>query len=265
MKPDSRPRTRTALRTAVVTALAALTVLAAAPAGLVPAASADAAGGPQTYAVHGFDSSHHSHETEGGDRAYDWPAIVRGGRSFVYLKATEGLTFDDGWFTRDLAGARSVNLPHGAYHYFKADKEGAAQADHFLAALRRAGHTGGKPGELPPAVDVEECRHDGHPLRLDQLKAFLQRVRQATGTAPVLYTRRDIVDDCLGGTRDLAGHRAWLARYGTTEPRPLPGATGWDFWQHSEQARIPGTAGRPMDADVFHGDHAALRRLAHLG
>ncbi|MGW7448031.1 glycoside hydrolase family 25 protein [Kitasatospora sp. NPDC054795] len=263
MTSGSRPRIRTALRTALVAALTAL--VAAAPTALAPAADADAAGGPQAYAVHGFDSSHHNHETDHGEQAYDWPAIARGGQSFVYLKATEGLTFDDGWFTRDLAGARSVNLAHGAYHYFKPDKDGAAQADHFLDVLRRAGHSGGRAGELPPAVDVEECGRDGHRLQLAQLKTFLQRVQQAAGTAPVLYTRRDIVDDCLGGTKDLSGHHAWLARYGTTEPRPLPGATGWDFWQHSQQARIPGTAGLPMDADVFHGDRAALRRLAHSG
>ncbi|MFI9787020.1 glycoside hydrolase family 25 protein [Kitasatospora sp. NPDC051984] len=229
-----------------------------------PAAPADAAGGPQTYTVRGFDSSHHNHETRNGEKAYDWPAIAHDGQQFVWLKATEGTGTVDNWFTRDLAGARSANLIHGAYHYFRPDQDGAAQADHFLDTLRGAGHTGTKPGELPPAVDVEACTRDGHRLQPAQLGAFLRRVEHATGSAPAVYTRRDIIDDCLGGTKDLAGHPSWLARYGTTEPRPLPGATTWDFWQHSDHAQLPGTAGLPMDADVFHGDPAALRRLAHL-
>ncbi|GAA1385868.1 hypothetical protein GCM10009639_08860 [Kitasatospora putterlickiae] len=214
--------------------------------------------------MRGFDSSHHSHGTKTGEKAFDWPAVARGGQSFVYLKATEGLTYDDGWFGRDLAGARSVDLVRGAYHFFKPDKDGAAQADHFVDVLRREGFTGSKPGELPPALDLEECGTDGR-IPLAQVTAFLRRVEQATGTAPVVYTRRNIVDDCLGGTKDLAGYRAWLARYATAEPQPLPGAAGWEFWQYSKRAEVPGTAGQPMDADVFHGDLAALRRLAHLG
>ncbi|MBP0451010.1 glycoside hydrolase family 25 protein [Kitasatospora sp. RG8] len=260
----SHPPRRTlvgALRAAAVTTAAlAVTVVALGP---VPPAGA-AGTGPDAYTVRGFDSSHHNHETKNGDKAYDWPAVVRGGQSFVYLKATEGLTFDDGWFGRDIAGARSVDLVHGAYHFFKPDKDGTAQADHFLDVLRREGLTGAGPGELPPALDLEECGKDGR-IPLGQVKAFLQRVRQVTGTAPVVYTRRNVVDECLGGTKDLAGHRSWLARYGTTAPQPLPGAAGWDFWQHSERAGVPGTAGLPMDADVFHGDLAALHRLAHVG
>ncbi|GHF83084.1 glycosyl hydrolase [Kitasatospora xanthocidica] len=263
MNPVPRRTIRGLLRgTARAAAVTALALSALGATALGPAASADA--GPQAYSVRGFDSSHHSHDTGHGDQAYDWPAIARGGQSFVYLKATDGLTFDDGWFTRDLAGARSVNLIHGAYHFFRPDSDGTAQADHFLDVTRRAGHTGTKAGELPPALDLEQCTRDGHRLQLAQVKAFLKRVEQATGTAPIVYTRRDIVDDCLGGTKELSGHHTWLARYGTTEPRPLPGATGWDFWQYSEQATVPGTAGHPMDADVFHGDRAALRRLAHL-
>ncbi|BAJ26648.1 MULTISPECIES: glycoside hydrolase family 25 protein [Kitasatospora] len=258
----SRPHRRAPLRAAAVLATACALALP----GLLPAAgTAGAAGGPQTYQVRGFDSSHHNHETkDAGDRPYDWPAVVRGGQDFVYLKATDGRTGRDGWFSRDLAGARTAGLIHGAYHYFQAGQDGAAQAEHFLDTLHAAGHTGAKPGELPPALDLEECERDGHRLEIAQVKAFLQRVERATGSAPVVYTRRDVVDDCLGGTKDLSAHPAWLARYSTTEPRPLPGATGWDFWQYSEQTKVPGTAGLPMDADVFHGDRAALRRLAHL-
>ncbi|MFE7559606.1 glycoside hydrolase family 25 protein [Kitasatospora sp. NPDC057500] len=252
---------RGALRAAAV-AVAALAATLAAPGPVTPAGAAGT--GPDAYTVRGFDSSHHSHETRNGDKAFDWPAVAGGGQSFVYLKATEGLTFDDGWFGRDLAGARSVGLVHGGYHFFEPDKDGAAQADHFVDVLRREGLTGGGPGELPPALDLEECGKDGR-IPLGQVKAFLQRVRQATGTEPVVYTRRDVVDDCLGGTEELSGYRSWLARYGSAEPRPLPGAAGWDFWQYSERAQVPGTAGLPMDADVFHGDRAALRRLAHLG
>lgn len=92
----------------------------------------------------------------------------------------------------------------------------------------------------------------------------MQRVRTVTGTDAVVYTRRGFVDDCLGGTKELSGRPVWLARYGSTPPQPLPGGGGWDFWQYTDRASVPGTSGK-VDASVFHADRAALRRLAHLG
>ncbi|WP_354644665.1 glycoside hydrolase family 25 protein [Kitasatospora camelliae] len=247
-----------------VTAVAASVVSALGAAALGPAAPAGAAGaGPEAYAVRGIDSYHGDHGPK-EDQAFDWKAIAGSGQSFVMLKATQGTGFTDGWFARDLAGARSVGLIHTGYHYFTADQDGTAQADHFLDVLHREHFSGTAPGELPPVLDLEQCEKAGHRLQLGQVKAFLQRVRQVTGTDPIVYTRRNIVDECLGGTRELSGHPVWLARYGTTPPQPLPGGTGWDFWQYTDRASVPGTPGR-VDASVFHADRAALRRLAHQG
>ncbi|MEU6238197.1 glycoside hydrolase family 25 protein [Kitasatospora sp. NPDC047058] len=264
---------RTALRTASgaafrqalgVTAVAAALVSALGTAALWPAAPAGATGaGPEAYAVRGIDSYHGDHGPK-EDQAFDWKAIAGSGQSFAMLKATQGTGFTDGWFARDLAGARSAGLIRTGYHYFTADQDGAAQADHFLDVLHRENFTGTAPGELPPVLDLEQCEKAGHRLRLGQVKAFLQRVRQVTGADPIVYTRRNVVDECLGGTEELSGHAVWLARYGTTPPQPLPGGTGWDFWQYTDRASVPGTPGT-VDASVFHGDPAALRRLAHQG
>ncbi|WP_405364709.1 glycoside hydrolase family 25 protein [Kitasatospora sp. NBC_00039] len=247
-----------------VTAVAAAVVVAVGAAALLPAPPAGAAGaGPDAYTVRGIDSYHGDHGPE-EKQAFDWPAIARSGQSFVMLKATQGTGFTDGWFARDLAGARSVDLIRTGYHYFTADEDGSAQADHFLDVLHHEGFTGTKPGELPPVLDLEQCEKAGHRLQLGQVKAFLQQVRKVTGAAPIIYTRKGFVDDCLGGTKELSRYPVWLARYGDTPPRPLPGATGWDFWQYTDHASVPGTPGN-VDASVFHADRAALRHLAHLG
>ncbi|MGW6916385.1 glycoside hydrolase family 25 protein [Kitasatospora sp. NPDC054939] len=261
-----KPRLPLGLRTKLC-ATSRLTVLALALVSALattPAIGADRVGtGPDAYQVRGFDTYHGDH-ADRERKPFDWPAVVRGGQSFVMLKATQGTGFTDGWFARDLAGARSVDLIRSGYHYFTADKGGAAQADHFLGVLRREGFTGTQPGELPPVLDLEECERDGHRLRLAEVKAFVERVEKVSGTSPIVYTRRNFVDECLGGTKELSGHRVWLARYGSTPPRPLPGAEGWDFWQYTDRANVPGV-GSEVDANVFHGDRAALRRLAHLG
>ncbi|MFG3054029.1 glycoside hydrolase family 25 protein [Kitasatospora sp. NPDC048239] len=263
MKLRLRTTLCTTLRAAAVAAVVAAAVGTTA---LGPATTADAAGtgtGQDRYRVRGIDTYHGNHGPQ-EKQAFDWPAIARSGQSFAMLKATQGTGFTDGWFARDLAGARSVDLIRSGYHYFTADQDGAAQADHFLDVLHREGFTGTHPGELPPVLDLEQCRSGGHRLQLGQVKAFIARVEQATGAAPIVYTRKGFVDDCLGGTKELSGHKVWLARYGDTPPEPLPGAAGWEFWQYTDHASVPGTAGG-VDASVFHGDQAALRRLAHLG
>ncbi|MGW4893527.1 glycoside hydrolase family 25 protein [Kitasatospora sp. NPDC004240] len=262
MNPRSRPRLRAALR-AVTMAAALAASLGTTLFGPSVAGADPRAAGPDAYTVRGFDTYHGDHG-ERETRPFDWPAVARGGQSFVFLKATQGTDFTDPWFARDLAGARSVDLIRSGYHFFTADKGGAAQADHFVNVLRREGFTGTHPGELPPVLDLEQCERGGHRLKLAEVKAFLDRVERATGSAPLVYTRRTFVDECLGGTEALSGYRVWLARYGDTPPRPLPGGRGWDFWQYSDHRPVPGV-GTKVDANVFHGDRAALRRLAHLG
>ncbi|MFJ3792721.1 glycoside hydrolase family 25 protein [Kitasatospora sp. NPDC090091] len=264
MKLRFRSKAHRAVRAAAVAAVVASAVGATALGPAAPAGAAGTAGtGPDAYAVRGIDSYHGDHGPK-EDQAFDWPAIARSGQSFVMLKATQGTGFTDDWFGRDLAGARSVDLVRTGYHYFTADQGGTAQADHFLDVLHREGFSGTRPGELPPVLDLEQCRSDGHRLQLGQVKAFLQRVQQATGATPIVYTRKNFVDECLGGTEELSGYPLWLARYGTTPPEPLRGAKGWDFWQYSDRASVPGTPGK-VDASVFHADRAALRRLAHQG
>ncbi|MEU7060506.1 GH25 family lysozyme [Streptomyces sp. NPDC046197] len=91
----------------------------------------------------------------------------------------------------------------------------------------------------------------------------MERVRAATGEMPALYARRSFVDGCLGGTKALAKYPVRLARYnsGSAEPSPLPGGSGWDFWQYSEDGTVAGI-GPKVCLDVFHGDLAELKRRA---
>ncbi|MFI2207726.1 glycoside hydrolase family 25 protein [Streptomyces sp. NPDC020192] len=210
-----------------------------------------------------MDTYHQNHDTRGG-RPFDWTALAAH-EQFISIKATQGEHHEDPWLGRDLAGAASVGLIRTAYHYLDASESGTSQAEFFLKTIHKYGFTGTHPGELAPELDMEQCVQDGHHLTVQQVTDFMDRVRAETGETPTLYARRSFVDDCLGGTKALANYPVRLARYksGSAEPSPLPGGSGWDFWQYSEDGTADGI-GPEVCLDVFHGDLATLKRRAHL-
>ncbi|WP_194909624.1 GH25 family lysozyme [Catenulispora rubra] len=116
---------------------------------------------------------------------------------------------------------------------------------------------------MPSELDLEECTSAGHHLHVNQVLDFIHRVQQVTGVTPTIYTQRSFIQDCLGGTKALGGYRVRLARYGNNPPPPVPGGTGWSFWQYTDHAKIPGV-GRAVDANVFRFDYATLKRLAYI-
>src|SRR5512143_4019056 len=85
------------------------------------------------------------------DAGIDWPKVRATGQRFVFVKATEGdsyqdPTFDDNWF-----GAKSAGLLRGAYHFFHCNIDAKKQADAFINYFKSFND----PGELPPVLDLE--------------------------------------------------------------------------------------------------------------
>ena len=96
-----------------------------------------------TTTVPGIDVSQHQ-------GVIDWPAVAAAGIRFAFVRALEGQT-PDPTFERNRRGALEAGLLVGAYQYLRARHPGRYQADLLLEQLGDLG-----PGELPPAVDVEE-------------------------------------------------------------------------------------------------------------
>lgn len=193
---------------------------------------------PRGYLVHGIDVSHHQ-------GWIDWPTVGASGIDFAFLKATEGTTHVDRRFRQNRQRARD-HVPVGAYHYFSACRGGAEQADHFLALVP-------EPGELPAVLDVEADPRCNRGDRLEgieqQVGAWLDRVEDAHGTRPLLYSNRAFHDRHL---REVHADR-WIASYSRD-----PGGD-WVFWQYTSDGRVPGVVG-PVDRNVYAGDALTLER-----
>jgi hypothetical protein len=81
----------------------------------------------------------------------NWVAVKNAGVQGAWLKATEGVTFNDSWYATNRRRANVIGLRTGAYHFARPENNSAvAEADHFS-------HVIGKPGrrDLKPVLDME--------------------------------------------------------------------------------------------------------------
>jgi len=204
---------------------------------------------PVKYAIHGIDVSSYQ-------GLIDWGKVKRMRQdsvhiSFAYLKATEGILLPDPYFLHNRRMCRRVGMVSGAYHFFRPRANGKLQARFFLANVSV------EKGDLPPVVDVEVLDGVTPEKMRKELDDFLKEVTLKTKTKPVIYTGLKFYYDNLAGYYD--GYPLWLSNFDHSSLAVLPG-TQWDFWQHSNRARVSGIL-HGVDFDVFKGDSIAFRKM----
>lgn len=169
-----------------------------------------------------------------GGKPIDWWVVAEAGYTFVAIKATQGTGYVNPWFERDYEDAFAAGLLVGAYHYFVAGEDPAAQAQHFVGTLigKRLEAHAWLDFEVAPVTNwtaagwangfLEACK-DGRPgvgLYCDQ--SWWDELRGANVTPPAL----------------------WLAGPSLTEPPP--GATLWQC----APSDVPGVPA-PVDVDYL--------------
>ena len=75
--------------------------------------------------LQGIDVSHYQ-------GTVDWGKVKSTGKVFAFAKATESTGSTDSQFATNWAAMKAAGVIRGAYHFFHADQDAAAQANHFL-------------------------------------------------------------------------------------------------------------------------------------
>ncbi len=183
-------------------------------------------------------------------------------------------------FKENLRGARAVGLLVGSYHYLRADRDGATQADMVADMWEGAG--GFRRGiDIPPALDLEEGirtdlpggvwvgRGDDLPLEVvvEESLEYLVTLENHFGARPIVYTGQAFHWWLSIGNPELAKafeeYPLWIASYGrSTAPRMPVNRMGegfpwetWTFWQTTGRGECDGIRG-DVDVDYFRGDRA---------
>lgn len=190
----------------------------------------------------------------------NWSAVKQSGRSFAFVKATEGLDYTNPHYLGDSIEIKAAGLHRGTYHY--ADVRSSAT----LQALKYAALTLGNrlPMDMPPVVDFENS-YGRPPAHLQSwLREFLGVLETAAGRKPIIYTYPSFWRSAMANTREFADYPLWIADYnGQASPTlPLPGGwTSWALWQYTDKAGQPGIIGG-TDMNIYSGATGALGTFA---
>lgn len=142
----------------------------------------------------------------------------------------------DSYYRSRQDAATRAGLLWGAYHFGDAT-DPIRQADHFLNVVE-ASH----PGEngVLLVLDFEKNGHyPGSSMRADQAAAFVERIRERTGSYPGVYMSEYRIRQMLGNSRvssvdkrSLSNCWLWIANY-HFEPRNTTPWGRWDLWQYT--------------------------------
>lgn len=188
------------------------------------------------YPIKGIDVSGHNSIT-------DWNAVAQSGITFVYIKASEGASYTNPHFHHQYTGARKAGLMVGCYHFFRKNRDGVAQASHFIASVARLQL------DLPLVVDVEDWNGDRGideattRRRLTDMVSTLER----HGFKVMIYTNGD--GHKAYYLPALDGHDLWLSSF--NEPEKMQ-HVGHRIQQYSHWGTIDGVEG-DVDLNVFMG------------
>lgn len=134
--------------------------------------------------------------------AVDWPKVKRAGIGGVWLKATEGKTFDDPYFASNRRRANAAGLRVGAYHFARPENNTAqVEADHFCKVIGPVGRR-----DLKPVLDMEGKGDEAW------AHAFSQRVKLNLGVTPIFYSYTAWIKE--HSFKTPVGNGLWLADYG---------------------------------------------------
>jgi lysozyme len=193
-----------------------------------------------------------------------WQALRAAGVRGAFLKATEGVGFEDAAFAGHADAARAVGIPTGAYHFARPDTvtshhDAEAEADWFLHVSRPT------TGDLLPALDFETPGLPPAEL-VEWALSWLRRVGAAIGERPLFYTYPSFCTERLGAHAARLDERAllWLAAWGPNDGRPhaVQPIGSWRriaLHQYTSRGSLPGVAS-PLDLSRL-GPGVSLKAL----
>ncbi|MDY8021751.1 GH25 family lysozyme [Paenibacillus polymyxa] len=208
---------------------------------VVPAISSDGH-------VQGIDVSHYNGNI-------DWQQVAAAGKTFAFIKATEGTKYQDNQFLVNVQGARDANILVGAYHFLNATTADGARQE--AANFARAIDSAGGRLDLPPVMDYENNPKGLTPAQISEVAhAFLDEMEKLTGRQPIVYTG-NVFASKFDPTFSM--YKLWVARYSTTQkPTAVPAWNNWWAWQYSSTGSVPGIQGQ-VDLDEYNGTIDELR------
>jgi len=197
----------------------------------------------ETDKIWGIDISHYQ-------EVVDWGKLFEQEPGFIFVKATEGSTFQDPKYTEYYNTIRKLNIPVGSYHFFTYKSTGEDQAKNFLSIVKY------QHGDLPLVLDAEFAhKMPEKKIIIKDLLEFMAVIYTKTGRYPMIYCDYKYyllyLKDSLPVKCNL-----WIVDY---KRKP---DCDWTFWQITEKYKIGGVKGN-VDFNLFYGSKKKLKSLLY--
>ena len=190
----------------------------------------------------------------------NWTSVKNAGKSFAIIKATESNTYTSSTFASQYAGAKSVGIIRGPYHFARPDTssgDAVREADYFWNAIKSVYG----PGDLPPALDLEANAGLSSTQMVNWVKAWLDEMELKSGRIPIIYVSPGNWQGWLANSTAFTRYPLWVAHYYVSSPIIPGGWSKYTFWQYSPKGSVSGISGG-VDVDHFNGTLADLQALA---
>jgi lysozyme len=165
--------------------------------------------------------------------AINWHKVMKSGRTFAIVKATEGSSYVNPYFAKDYARAGAAGLVRGSYHFARPAlpivSTANAQAKAFAAQVGTV--TSAK--TLPPALDLEVTGGLSSSQLVTWAQTFLLKMRSLTGRTPMLYTYPFFWSSDVNDPSAFKRFPLWMASYGSTAPTS-------SLWQFTDSGKVKG-------------------------
>ena len=140
----------------------------------------------------------------------------------------------------------------------QAGSSASARANRFISVVGAAQ----SPGDLPPALDLEDNGGLAPAALVSWTQTFLSTVQNLTGRVPIIYASPNFWRNSMGNSTAFSAYPLWLAQWAASPSFPLPGGwPSWTFWQYTDAGTVGGIPAR-VDLSQFCCPYSSLAAMA---
>lgn len=166
----------------------------------------------------------------------DFEKVRNNGIKIVYIKATEGITYNNPLLQSQYSGAKAAGLQIGFYHYLRAN-DPILEAQHFLSIIS------GLSADCKYVIDVEETFGQTVAKVSSNVRLFADYLI-SNGKEVCIYTDDNFyLNNLDNSVKDIL---LWVAHYGVAKPDEI----NYIGFQYSDSGSIDGINGL-VDLDDF--------------
>ncbi|KAI3349022.1 glycoside hydrolase [Clostridium botulinum] len=185
--------------------------------------------------MNGIDVSNHNGNI-------DFNKVENDGVELVYIKATEGTTYQDQYLGNHYKGAKGAGLKTGFYHFLVGSSNPENQAENFYNNIKD------KENDLKPCLDIEVSNFNV----MDYSLRFIKKFESLCELQLCIYTSPYFANENLDSR--LAKYQCWIAHYGVEKPMKTNiWGSNYAGHQFTETGRINGISTN-VDINTFTAD-----------